>query len=123
MMEGCGRHKVQERVAHVPASRSDNGCVQLPSPPGVLVVHKDEPCMNKHQAIGAKVRWNVRRDCGVESKPRLSGGTLSIWTGRSGVSWMETVVTQSGHYRSGGSQRVLKLTLCNHEFLPYRERL
>ena len=73
----------------------------------VPAVHKDEPCMNKHQARGAKVRWNVRRDCGVESKPRLSGVPLSAWTGRPGVSWMETVVAQSGQYRSGGSQHVL----------------
>ena len=49
----------------------------------------------------------VRRDYGVKSKPRLSGGTLSAWTSRPGVSWMETVVTQSGQYRSGGSQHVL----------------
>ena len=46
------------------------------------------------------MRRNVRRDCGVGSKPRLSGGTLSAWTGGPGVSWMETVVTQSGKYRA-----------------------
>ena len=81
--------------------------VELPSPPGVRAVHKDEPCMNKHPARGAKMRWNVLYDCDVESKPRLGGGTLSVWTGRSGVSWIETVVTQSGQYRSSGSQHVL----------------
>ena len=100
MMEVCGRHKVQERVAHVPASGSDKGCVELPSQPGVPAVHKDQPCVDKRRARGAKVRWNVRRDCGVESKPRLSGGTLSAWTSMVlGVSWMVTVVTQSGKYR------------------------
>ena len=92
-MEECGRHKVQERVAHVPASCGDDGCVELPSQPGVPTVHKGQPCVDKHRARGAEVRWNVRRDCGVESKPRLSGGTLSAWTSRPGVPWMETVVT------------------------------
>ena len=77
-MEGCGRHKIQERVAHVPASRSDKGCVELPSPPGVPTVHKDEPCMYKHRARGSKVRGNLRRDCGVESTSRLTGGRLSV---------------------------------------------
>ena len=114
-MEGCGRHKVQERVAPEPASRSDNGCVELPSPPGVPAVHKGEACMNKHRARGAKVRRNMQRDCGTESKPRLSDGTLSVWTRRLGVSWTETVVTESGQYRTRH-----ELTLCNHEFLPYR---
>ena len=52
------------------------------------------------------MRWNVRRDCGVESTPRLSGGTLSAWTSRPGVSWMETVVTQSGKNGSGGGPHV-----------------
>ena len=61
-------------------------------------MHKGQPCVDKHRARGAKVRWNVHRDCGVESKPRLSGGTLlSAWTSRPGVSWMETVITQSGN--------------------------
>ena len=50
---------------------------------------------------------DLQRDCGVESKPRLSGGTLSAWTSRPGVSWMEIVVTQSGQYVIGGSQHVL----------------
>ena len=50
--------------------------------------------------------WNVRRDCGAESKPRLSGGTLSAWTSRPGVSWMVTVATHSGKYGSGGGQHV-----------------
>ena len=53
---------VQERVAPVPASRSDNVLVR-----------------------GAKVRRNMQRDCGTESKPRLSDGTLSVWTRRLGV--------------------------------------
>ena len=43
MMEECGRHKIQERVAHVPASRSANECVELPSQPGVPAVHKGPP--------------------------------------------------------------------------------
>ena len=113
---GCASELVTEHDGGVWSSQSsgtrsaracDNGCVGLPSPPVVPAVHKDELCMNKYRARGAKVRWNVRRDCGVGSKPRLSGGTLSVWTGRLGVSWMETVVTQSGEYRSGGSQHVL----------------
>ena len=49
----------------------------------------------------------MQRDCGAESKPRLSDGTLSVWTKRFGVSWTETVVTQSGQYKSGGSQHVM----------------
>ena len=52
------------------------------------------------------MRWNVHRDCDVESKSRQSGGTLSAWTSKPGVSWMETVVTQSGKYGSGGGQHV-----------------
>ena len=55
------------------------------------------------------MRWNVRRDCGVESKPRPSGGILSAWTSRPGVSWMVTVVTQSGKYGSGGGQHVISV--------------
>ena len=53
-------------------------------------MHKGGPCMYKHRARGAKVGWNAQRDCGVENKPRLSGGTLSAWTSGPGVSWMET---------------------------------
>ena len=89
-------------VAHVPASRSDNGCVELPSQPGVSAVQNGQPCVDKHRARGAKVRGNVRRDCGVESKPRLSGGTLSAWTSRPGVS-------SSGKHGSGGGQPCLRV--------------
>ena len=33
------------------------------------------------------------------------------------------MVTQSGQYRSGGKPTCLDLTLCNHEFHPFREGL
>ena len=69
------------------------------------------------------MRWNVRRDCGVESKPTLSGGTLSAWTGRPGVSWTETVVTQRGAVQERWRSTRLELTRCNREFLRYRERI
>ena len=67
---GFGRHKIQERVAHVPASRSGSGCVELPPLPCVLVVHKSPTPASTDRERGAKVRWNEHRDCGVEKRTK-----------------------------------------------------
>ena len=65
------------------------------------------------------MRRNMQRDCGTDTKPRLSDGTLSVWTRRLGVPWTEIVVTKRAVQKWWKSARH-ELTLCNHEFLPYR---
>ena len=56
------------------------------------------------------MKRNMQKNCGAESKPRLSGGTLSVWTRKLGVSWTETVATQSGQYREWWKSTRLELT-------------
>ena len=67
MKEGCGKHKLQERVAHVPASRSDKVCVRLSSPSSARIIKENR---NEHgpsqlaDATNIAQVWNPRSECG-----------------------------------------------------------
>ena len=67
MKEGCGKHKLQERVAHVPASRSDNVCVRLSSQSGARIMEENCNGHGPSQLAGVKNIvhvWGQRSECG-----------------------------------------------------------
>ena len=121
-MEVCGRRKVQERVAHVPASVSDNGCVELPSQPGARGA----------QESTLRGQTPSERSQGeMEHAKRLRYGkqTKAEWWDTERLDRYARCVVDGdcSHSKRAVQERwkstCLELTLCNHEFLPHRERL
>ena len=62
-----GKHKLQERAAHVLASRNDNVCVRLSSPSSAHIMEEN---YNEHgpsqlaDATNIAQVWNPRSECG-----------------------------------------------------------
>ena len=71
-------------------------------------MHKDEPALHEQtpsERSQGEMERAQRLRCGKQTKTEW--WDTECMDSRPGVSWMETVVTESGKYGSGGSQHVL----------------